>query len=40
MMKNTNAAVPVVDPGFPRGGGANPKGEHQLLFGKFFPKTA
>ena len=33
---------PVADPGFPRGGGANPKGGEgaNLLFGHFFPKTA
>ena len=31
----------VADPGFPRGGGANPKGGGaNLLFGQFFPKTA
>ena len=32
----------VADPGFPRGGGANPKGAGgaNLLFGQFFPKTA
>ena len=33
--------LPVADPGFPRGGGANPKGgDANLLFGQFFPKTA
>ena len=31
----------VVDPGFPRGGGAKPRGKGpNLLFGQFFPKTA
>ena len=30
----------VADPGFPRGGGANPKGGDNLLFGQFFSKTA
>ena len=31
----------MADPGFPRGGGANPKGEGaNLLFGQFLPKTA
>ena len=31
----------VADPGFPRGGSANPKGGGaNLLFGQFFPKTA
>ena len=30
----------VTDPGFPRGGGANPKGGGaNLLFGQFFPKN-
>ena len=33
--------VSVADPGFPRGGGANPKGGGaNLLFGQFFQKTA
>ena len=32
--------IPVADPGFPRGGGANPKGGANLLFGQFFLKTA
>ena len=37
-MHNTPNAV--VDPGFPRGGGANSKGGcKKLLFGQFFPKN-
>ena len=33
--------IPVADPGFPRGGGTNPKGGGaNLLFGQYFPKTA
>ena len=33
--------ISVADPGFPRGGGANPKGGGaNLLFGQFFLKTA
>ena len=29
----------VADPGFPRRGGANPKGGANLLFGQFFPEN-
>ena len=35
-----NSQLTVADPGFPRGGGANPKGGAPTLFGQFFPKTA
>ena len=36
-----NNPLPVADPGFPRGGGANPKGGGaNLLFGQLFLKTA
>ena len=33
-------ASAVANPGFPRGGGTNPRGVANLLFGQFFPKTA
>ena len=34
------AQYPVTDPGFPRGGCANPRGDANILFDHFFPKTA
>ena len=37
----TKTTIPVADPGFPRGGGANsPGGDANIQFCQIFPKTA
>ena len=41
LLKSAESKVAVADPGFPRRGGANPRGGGaNILFDQFFPKTA